>query len=231
MGNDIRFVSFGPLSVLAIILLIGIVVLIIPLLLVGLIGKAFTALGLSWITAIALILLMLIGSLVTIPVYRMKRDVMRMTPSADGTLPGDSDWELALGVNFGGAILPLALSIYLMYKAGFGSMHSLLPVGAGIIAVACIAYAAARVVPGAGIQVPLLMPALTAILVSLILVGGTGTSASVSALTGGVIGTLLGGNIARLGDVKNSGASQFSIGGSGTFASVLICCILPALIA
>jgi uncharacterized membrane protein len=239
MGNGIRYFSAGPLSVLAIIILIGLVVLIIPLLVIGVIGKAFTALGFSWITALALVLLMLMGSLVNIPVYRVKRDVVRLSPDTQmmyesGAASGsDQAWETVIALNLGGAILPLALSGYLLYRAATVTGQSLLiPVGLGILAVTCIAYAATRVIPGAGIHVPLLMPALTALLVALLVSGGiTGTSAAVPALASGVIGTLLGGNIARIPGIKDSGIPLFSIGGSGTFASVFICCILPALIA
>jgi uncharacterized membrane protein len=47
----------------------------------------------------------------------------------------------------------------------------------------------------------------------------------------GTIGTLSGGNIVNLFRVSNLGVPQVSVGGSGTFGAVFICCILPALIA
>ena len=68
------------MSVLAIILLIGLVILLIPLLILGVIGAAFTRLGLSWIAALALVLLMLAGSFVNIPLYRIRRDMIRAVP-------------------------------------------------------------------------------------------------------------------------------------------------------
>ena len=55
-----------------------------------------------------------------------------------------------------------------------------------------------------GIQVPLLIPGLTALLVSLLLAGGTGLTASVTAFVSGVTGVLLGGNIAQFEPDKRS---------------------------
>lgn len=77
MADGIRFSSAGPLSVLAIILFIGLVLLLIPLLVLGIIGAAFTRLGLSWIAALALVLLMLAGSFVNIPLSHIRRDMIR----------------------------------------------------------------------------------------------------------------------------------------------------------
>ena len=80
MAGGIRFFSAGPLSVLAIVLLIGLVLLLIPLLVLGVVGAAFTRLGLSWVAALALVLLMLAGSFVNIPLYCIRRDMIRATP-------------------------------------------------------------------------------------------------------------------------------------------------------
>jgi uncharacterized membrane protein len=83
----------------------------------------------------------------------------------------------------------------------------------------------------AGIQVPLLIPGLTALLAGLLLAGGIGLTAAVTAFVSGVTGVLLGGNIANLHRIKDLEVPEISIGGAGTFGSVFICCMLPALIA
>ena len=79
MTNGIRFQSIGALSVAAIIILILLVILLIPLMFLGLIGAAFTRLGFSWISAAAVVLLILFGSAVNIPLYTIKRDMVRMS--------------------------------------------------------------------------------------------------------------------------------------------------------
>ena len=235
MSNGIRFFTAGPLTLVALIILIGLVILIIPLLFLGLVGAAFTKLGFSWITALAVVLLMLLGSMVNIPVYRIKRDVVRFSHDEsfyqNGTLPNQI-WETILSVNFGGAVIPVCVSAYLLYQATLIAGTSLLyPVGLGVLAVVLVSTVTTRVIPGAGFKVPLIIPALAALLVGLLLSGGTGLSAAVIAFVSGTVGTLLGGNVAHLFKVKDLEVPVVSVGGAGTFGAIFICCILPALIA
>jgi uncharacterized membrane protein len=237
MSNEIRVFSGGALTALAIILIIALVILIVPLLILGIIGAAFTRLGFSWITALAVILLMLIGSGVNVPIYRVKRDTIRLSEN-DSTIFDLSEnqrsrnWDTVVSINLGGAILPILIAAYLIYRAGLISGSPLvIPVCAGVLIVAAITFVSTKVIPQAGLQVPLLIPALTALLVALLLNGGIGLDAAVSALVSGVAGTLLGGNVAHLGKVRDLDLANVSIGGGGTFAAMFICCILPALIA
>ncbi len=97
--------------------------------------------------------------------------------------------------------------------------------------VALITFVSTRLVTGVGIQVPLLIPGLTALLAGLLLAGGTGLSAAVIAFVSGMTGILLGGNIAHLYRIKDLEVPEVSIGGAGTFGAIFICCMLPALIA
>ena len=238
MSDGVRFFSGGPLSVFAIILLVGLVILIIPLLVLGLIGAAFSRLGFSWITAIAVVLLIMLGSFVNIPFYRIKRDMVRISPDTtavfgSGSLwPADPVWETLVSINLGGAILPVCISLYLLYQAVSITGTSLLvPVGAGIVLVALVTFFATRPVPGVGLRVPLLIPALTALLMGMLLFGGAGIPATVLVFVSGTAGVLVGGNIAYLFRIKDLEVHSVSIGGAGTFGSVFICCILPALVA
>jgi uncharacterized membrane protein len=238
MSDGVRFFSAGPLSVFAVIILVGLVILLIPLFILGMIGAAFTRLGFSWITAIAVVLLMLFGSYVNIPLYRIKRDMVRISPdttavSGSGSLwPADPVWETLVSINLGGAILPLCISLYLLYQAVLITGTSLLvPVGAGIVLVALVTFFATRPVRGAGLRVPLLIPALTALLMGMFMFGGAGIPATVMAFVSGTAGALLGGNIAQLFRIKDLEVHSVSIGGAGTFGAVFICCILPALVA
>jgi len=237
MAGGIRFVSAGGLSVLVILLLVGLVILLIPLLFLGVIGAAFTKLGFSWITAIVVVLLMLFGSYVNIPVYTIRRDMVRVSPdttsySADAPWSPAPVWDTLISINLGGAILPICISLYLLYQAVLITGTSLLvPVGAGVALVALVTFVSTRPVPGVGLRVPLIIPALTALLMGLLLFGGAGIPATVLAFVSGTIGILLGGNLAQLHRVKALDVSDVSIGGAGTFGAIFICCILPALIA
>ena len=237
MANGIRFVSAGALSVLAILLFVGLIIVLIPLIILGVIGAAFTKLGFSWITAIAVVLLMLFGSYVNIPLYRIKRDMVRVSSDTTAVFGSGSPWsvdpvwETLVSLNLGGAILPVCISFYLLYRAASITSSSLLvPVGLGILIVALVTFFATRPVPGVGLGVPLLIPGLTALLMGMLLFGGAGIPATVVAFVSGTVGTLLGGNIAQLYRVRDLEVPEMSIGGAGTFSAIFICCILPALI-
>jgi uncharacterized membrane protein len=238
MAGGIRFSSAGPLSVLAIVLFIGLVLLMIPLLVIGVIGAAFTRLGLSWIAALALVLLMLAGSFVNIPLYRIRRDMVRAAPldSAGNVLAAPFAippvWETVISVNLGGGILPVCTAAYMVYQAGriTGATH-LIPVALCAALVMGISFVSTHEIAGVGIRVPLIIPALTALLAGVLLANGTGLTAAVTALAGGTLGTLLGGNLAHLYRARDLEVPEVSIGGFGTFGAVFLCCVLPALIA
>jgi uncharacterized membrane protein len=238
MSDGARFFSAGPLSVVAVIILVGLIIVLIPLLVLGIIGAAFTRLGFSWITAIAVVLLMLFGSFVNIPLYRIRRDMVRIAPDTTAVFgsgspwPAEPVWETLVSINLGGAILPVCISLYLLYQAVSITGTSLLvPVGAGSLLVALVTFFATHPVPGVGLRVPLLIPALTALLMGVLLFGGAGIPATVMAFVSGTAGVLLGGNIAHLFRIKDLEVPSVSIGGAGTFGALFICCILPALVA
>ena len=238
MSDGVRFYSAGSLSAFVIIFLIALVVILIPLLILGIIGAAFTRLGFSWISALGIVLLMLLGSFVNIPVYRIRRDTIRVSHDEatvfDECVPCSSGqvWDTMISLNLGGAVIPVCVCLYMVYQAILITGTSLFfTIFAGITMVAIITFVSTRVVTCAGIQVPLLIPGLSALLAGLILAGGTGLPAAVTAFVSGVTGVLLGGNIANLYRIKDLEVPGISIGGAGTFRSVFICCMLPALIA
>lgn len=235
---DVRFFSAGALSVFAIILLITLVILLIPLLVFGIVGTAFTRLGLSWVTALALVLLILAGSFVNIPLYSVRRDMIRAIPlDFAGNEPGvpfavPPVWETLVSVNLGGGILPVCIAACLVYQAvAVAGTYLLVPVTLCAAVATVISFVSTQEIPGAGIRVPFFLPALTALLAGIFLTGGTGLSAAVTALAGGTFGTIAGGNLAHLFMVRDLEVPQVSIGGSGTFGAVFLCCVLPALVA
>jgi uncharacterized membrane protein len=238
MAGGIRYISTGPLSVVVILLFIALVILLIPLLVLGMIGAAFTRLGLSWIAALALVLLILTGSFVNVPLYRIQRDIIRATPldTSGNALAdpwtGPPLWETVISINLGGGILPVCIAVYLVYQAVIiAGTAPLLPVVLCVLLVSGISFVSTRDIPGVGIRVPVLMPALTALLAGYLLSGGAGLTAAVTALAGGTLGTLAGGNLAHLRHARDLEVPEVSIGGFGTFGAVFLCCVLPALIA
>lgn len=238
MSDGVRFFSAGPLSAFMIIILVVLMIILIPLLILGMIGAAFTRLGFSWIFALAVVLLMLFGSFVNIPVYRVRRDMIRVSQdnaSVFGVcVPCASAhvWDTAISLNLGGAVIPVCVSLYMVYQAIlFTGIPLVFTVCAGITIVAIITFISSRRVVCVGIRVSLLIPGLTALLAGLFLAGGTGLTAAVTAFVSGTIGVLLGGNIVNLYRIKDLEVPEVSIGGAGTFGSIFVCCMLPALIA
>jgi uncharacterized membrane protein len=238
MAGDIRFFSAGPLSVFAIVLLIALVILLIPLLILGVIGAAFTRLGLSWIAALALVLLMLAGSFVNIPLHHVRRDMIRALPldlaGNELAVPFAAPpvWDTVISVNLGGGILPVCIAVSMVYQAVLVTGRTLLiPVALCAAFVTVISFVSTQEIAGVGIRVPFIIPALAALLAGILLSGGTGLSAAVTALAGGVLGTIAGGNLAHLCRVRDLEVPDVSIGGFGTFGAVFLCCVLPALIA
>jgi uncharacterized membrane protein len=240
MPNNIRVYSAGPLTIIALLVIIGLIVIVVPLLFLGLVGKAFTNLvGLSWITATALVLLILLCSLVNIPVWRIRKETIRMPHSPDGQLPESFTsnrtgglWDTSITVNLGGAIIPVAMAGYLLYRASTVISDTLyLQVAAATLIVAAIAYVTTRPMVGIGLRVPLFVPGLAALLCGILLAQGPGLSAGVIAFASATFGILLGANIAHLPHMGDLEVPQVSIGGAGTFGAIFIGCILSALIA
>lgn len=238
MTNGIRFQSVGALPVLAIILVILLVIVMVPLLFLGMIGAAFTRLGLSWISALAVVLLIILGSTVNIPIYTVKREMVRMDHggvSLDDPFnawPRGDVWDTVISVNLGGAVIPVCLALYVLFTAyPLIAIPLALPLAGGILAVSLVTYASTRALPGIGLQVPMLIPALSALLIGLVVTGSPGLAASVVAMASGIFGVLVGGNLAQVKKIRDLGVPAVSIGGSGTFGAMLFCCILPALFA
>lgn len=240
MPFDARVYSVGPLTILALVVIIGLLLLFIPLLFLGLVGNAFTNLvGLSWLSATALVILILLCSLVNIPVWKIRRETIRMPHPAEGEYPDAFTrredrglWETTIAINLGGAIL-FAMACYLLYHAALVmSRETLFPrVLAATLIVAAIAYVTTRPLVGVGIRTPLFVPGLAALLCGILFTGSFGLSAGVIACVSATLGTLLGANIMQLPRVGDLEVPQVSIGGSGTFGTIFIACILSALIA
>jgi uncharacterized membrane protein len=239
MNRIFRFSPTGSLSVLAILLLVGLIVLVIPLLILGLAGAAFSRLGFSWIEATAVILLMLLGSVVNIPLWTFRRrfgktetDKPLVFDAFSGELVPAEQPVTELSINLGGAVTPLVVSMYLLFQAHQleGDML-LIRAGIALTIVALMTRMSTTIIPPHGVRAPFLVPAVSALVLGLILGGGTGLPAAVIAFAGGTMGTVLGAGFLTLPQIRTRGVSRISIGGTGMFGAVVLCGLLAALIA
>lgn len=170
-----------------------------------LIEYAYARIGIAPAWIVALLAASLLGSSINLPLGRV---------GAGG---------MVLAVNLGGAIIPTALSLYLL------ATHA--PSGAalaGVLIVTLAVHRMARPLPGVGIAVPLFVPPLIAAGAALLLAP---SAAPAVAYVAGTLGTLIGADLSNLRRLTSLGGPVASIGGAGTFDGIFVTGILAVLLA
>jgi len=217
-------ISAGLVAVFAV-LLVGLVILIE----IGLLRRAYAALGLNPFVVMLLLFGSLLGSYVNIPLVRLpeQRVVSREVVEIMGVpflAPVAVDWPgTVLAINVGGGVIPIMLSIYLLVRYRLW--------GPGLVAIAIIAFFVhqmATPVPGVGIAVPTVAPPLLAAFAGLVL---SRRYAAPLAYIGGSLGVLIGADLLNLGDLRSLGAPVASIGGAGTFDGIFLTGVIAVLLA
>lgn len=218
--------SFSPGHLLVLVLLLAALFAFIQ---IGVLRITFEKLGLSETSALTLVLLSLTGSLVNLPLTRVRAEppppeLRRRTGGLLRTPDLPFTGYTLLAVNVGGGLVPFAFSLYLV------SIHDLpwAKVAAGVAVVAAVAWWFSRPIPGRGIGLPIFVAPLTAAAAGLLL--STQHSAPL-AYVAGTLGVLLGADILRIPDVRRLGAPVASIGGAGTFDGIFLTGIVAALLA
>jgi uncharacterized membrane protein len=204
------------------------VALLVALVQVGIFSYAFGRLGISSGTALTLLVVSLIGSVVNLPVARLRNQVIevRRTISVSGVrslVPTLTRRNTTIAVNVGGALVPVVVSGYLIAHDRIGWQAL-----AAVVIVGALVHLVARPVPGLGIAVPALLPGIIAALVAVAL---HPVAVAGLAYAGGTLGTLVGADLVNLGKVRRLGAPVVSIGGAGTFDGVFITGIIAVLLA
>jgi uncharacterized membrane protein len=220
---------FPPLIFLLMLFFFLAALVMLPLLLVGLIGEAFIRLGLPPSLMFWLLILTLVGSLINIPIYSFEtREVMGdQVVTYFGMrfrVPRQNQpHKTVLAVNVGGALIPLALSIYLMSKISFGYY---LPVLVALVIL--VVNRLARPVQGLGIGVPGLVPPLVAAVGAYLLCPAE--LRAPCAYIASTMGILIGADLLNLGKIPQLGAPVASIGGAGTFDAIFLSGIIAVLL-
>jgi len=207
---------FLPLSVLFLMLFVLLLPFLFLLIQIGIVGAAFAKLGLSPGLAIFIIFLSLLGSAINIPIIR--REIYQ---GWTFSLSPSMTTEQVICINFGGAIIPLLVCIYLFPKA---------PLRATLISVLVItlvAKALTRVVPGVGFSLPALIPPVIAAVLALILAHKNPAPA---AYISGVLGTLIGADLLNLQKIEAIGVPMVSIGGAGVYDGIYLVGIISVLL-
>ena len=210
-------------------LLVGAFIVLVLVIQLGALRYAYLRIGLSPVAAIMLLLGSLAGSYFNFPIFELpaKQVVSGQEVVFFGmeyAIPVVTQWPgTVIAVNVGGAVIPTAMSLYLLFKYRLW--------GVGLIATAivtAVTHAFANPIPGLGIAEPVFVPALTTAIAALLL---SRRQAPPLAYIAGSLGTLLGADLLNLVKIQGLGAPVASIGGAGTFDGIFLVGILAVLIA
>ncbi len=220
---------FPPLIFFLMVVFFLVALVMLPFLMVGLIGEAFLRLGISPSLIFWLLILTLVGSLVNLPIYKFENldlvgDQMVSYFGMRFRVPRPGRPQATiLAINVGGALIPLALSLYLITKIDFGISLPIL-----LVVVTVVVNRLARPVRGMGIGVPGLVPPLVAALGAYLLC--TPELRAPCAYIASTMGILIGADLLNLGHIRQLGAPVASIGGAGTFDAIFLSGIIAVLL-
>jgi uncharacterized membrane protein len=227
---------FGPFLILYGIFFFAVLAFLFVLLEIGVINYAFGALGLPPELAFLALFASLLGSYINIPITKIEGGAPHAAAVVNSfgvryrvPMRYAADGSTMLAVNVGGAVVPVLISIYVLAH----HMGAIVPSIIGVIIVALAVHRYARPVPGLGIATPMFIPPVVAALSAITLSELFGGYAHVDAIAyvSGVLGTLIGADIANLNKLKDLGAPVASIGGAGTFDGVFLTGIVAVLLA
>ena len=189
---------------------------------------SFAKLGLSPQAAVALLVLSLAGSVVNIPLSR-RRALLRQPANVISPfhflfyMPPRVR-EQVIAINLGGAIIPIAFSVYLLAVA----KAPLWPTALATAVVALVAKLLARPRPGVGIVMPVWIPPLLSVGLALLLAPDNGAPV---AYVSGAMGTLIGADLLNFPAFRKLGGHVLSIGGAGVFDGIFLVGIAAAVLA
>jgi uncharacterized membrane protein len=220
---------FSPLS-LPVLVVLGLALAVMTgLLQLGTLEYVYERVGIGREWLLAILGLSIVGSVVNLPVARMRSSVL-LGPQVVRVygipymVPATHERrETVIAVNVGGALVPAGLAAFLIAREHLGS-RALVAVGV----VALVSLVIARPVAGVGIVVPGLVPPVVAAITALAI---SAQLAPALAYVGGVLGTLIGADLLNLPRIRKLGAPVASIGGAGTFDGIFLSGLLAVLIA
>jgi uncharacterized membrane protein len=220
---------YMPLALPFFLMLFFLFVLLIIFIEIGILQYAYEKIGIDRRHIFALLLLSLLGSYVNIPVAKLSAEHIHSGQvitfyGMRYVIPMVKEWPRTIvAVNVGGAVVPVILSLYLLFKNRLYA-RSFLAVGI----VTAIVHLMAYPVQGVGIATPTFMPPLVATVAAILL---SRQYAAPLAYIGGSLGTLIGGDLMNLGKIQGLGAPVAAIGGAGTFDGIFVTGILAVLLA
>lgn len=138
---------------------------------------------------------------------------------------GYGNKKRVIAINLGGAIIPLLMSLYIIFYSVPALEQNLtlayLKILVAFIVVTFVVKRFAKPIKGLGIAIPSFIPPLTAALTSAALFSLVAeTNPFLIAYVAGTFGTLVGADLLNLNKIPKLGAPMVSIGGAGVFDGV-----------
>jgi uncharacterized membrane protein len=221
--------GYFPLAGPLLLAFMGLIIVVMALVELQVMAYAYERIGLESKYFFTFLLLSLLGSYVNIPVKVLPTEellsgqivsffgVQYIVPVVEEV------GQTVIAINVGGALIPMAISAYLM---AHNSIYFDCILAA--VVVTLITFWFARPVEGVGIVVPTLIPPVVAAIAAWLF--ATHAIPAV-AYTAGTLGTLVGADILNLGRIRGLKAPVASIGGAGTFDGIFLTGLLAALLA
>jgi uncharacterized membrane protein len=220
---------YFPVTPLFMVLLFAAFAVLVAVIEFGLISYAYEKIGVGRRYVFAVLLLSLLGSAVNIRIAQLPAHDVVVEREVDFfgvayVVPAiEHQGGTILAINLGGAVIPLALSIFLLIKNEIYGEAAL-----GVAIVAFFTYLLATPVPRLGIAIPPLWPPLIAAAVALLI---TRRHTAALAYIAGSVGCLLGADVFNLYRIRELGAPIVSIGGAGISDGVFLTGIIAVLLA
>ncbi len=189
---------------------------------------AFTKLGISPFAAYLLLWLSLLGSMINIP---LKEKESSMESEYEITFWGiryriPEVRKTVIAINFGGAIIPIVVTLYEIVRVLFqANLILLIKIIVAVTISSMICHIFAKPVKGIGIAMPAFIPPITAAVLAIML----DENPAVIAYIAGTMGTLIGADLLNLRKIEDAGGIA-SIGGAGTFDGIFLSGIIAVLL-
>jgi uncharacterized membrane protein len=221
--------QYFPVAPLFMVLLLAAFAVLVAVVEFGVISYAYEKMGVGRHYIFGILLLSLAGSAINIPLAALpaKDIVVEKTVVFLGVryaVPEvEHEGRTVVAINLGGAVIPLALSVFVLIKN-----EIYVEAAIGITIIALITHFLARLVPGMGIAISPLFPPILAAIIALLI---TREYAAPLAYISGSLGCLLGADIFNLYRIQDLGAPVVSIGGAGISDGVFLTGIIAVLLA
>ncbi len=183
---------------------------------------ALGKLGLSPVVAFFVFLATLIGSFINIPLaVKTSTGFVPAFSYFSGFVFDVPEGTQVIALNFGGALVPICLCIYLFFRT------PVIPTVLATIISTVLCYRLATVVPGIGVTLPAFIPPLAAVLLAFLF---SPKNKIPVAYISGVMGVLIGADLLNLPHLGNF-QGVMSIGGAGVYDGIFLVGIFSALLA